>query len=297
MIMHGGRHASPSHYLFKMDSFSFLSKALADDFISDTFVAGGYRWQLIIYLLGDWIKAKTNYISVKLELLNTSSLQIGWKVNVIFNFFLFNQLKEKYFSLQDGSVKQFHEMKTKWGIKNFIDLNTFSDPLNGYLIDDSCVFGAEIFVVEKTFKGDHLSLMKNYDTLYHTWKIEKFSTLLEEYYESESFGFYKWNVGLYPNGYGAGKGNSISLILGMSGSSVPQDTKLLATFTVGIKDQLYGKHIKQTGQSIHKPSKKICYNLMALEKLKNPKHGFLVDDTLIIEAEVKLVGVVTKWST
>ncbi|XP_031259660.1 uncharacterized protein LOC116117784 [Pistacia vera] len=174
------------------------------------------------------------------------------------------QLKEKYFSLQDGSVKQFQEMKTLWGIKNFIDLNTFSDPLNGYLIDDSCVFGAEVFVVEKTFKGDHLSLMKNYDTLYHTWKIEKFSTLLEEYYESESFGFYKWNVGLYPNGYGAGKGNSISLIL---------------------------------GQSIHKPSKKICYNIMALEKLKNPKHGFLVDDTLIIEAEVKLVGFVTKWST
>ncbi|KAJ0092181.1 hypothetical protein Patl1_26551 [Pistacia atlantica] len=169
--------------------------------------------------------------------------------------------------------------------------------LMGYLIDDSCVFGAEVFVVEKTFKGDHLSLMKNYDTVYHTWKIEKFSTLLEEYYESESFGFYKWNVGLYPNGFGAGKGNSISLILGMSGSNVPQDTKLLATCTLGIKDQLYGKHIKQTGLSIHKPSKKICYNIMALEKLKNPKHGFLVDDTLIIEAEVKLVGFVTKWST
>ncbi|KAJ0034932.1 hypothetical protein Pint_25931 [Pistacia integerrima] len=184
-----GRSAAPSHYLVKMDSFSFLSKAST------------------------------------------------------------HEIKEKYFSLQDGSVKQFQEMKTLWGIKNFIDLNTFSDPLNGYLIDDSCVFGAEVFVVEKTFKGDHLSLMKNYDILYHTWKIEKFSTLLEEYYESESFGFYKWNVGLYPNGYGAGKGNSISLILGMSGSSVPQDTKLLATCTLGIKDQLYGKHIKQTGES------------------------------------------------
>ncbi|KAJ0033934.1 hypothetical protein Pint_25972 [Pistacia integerrima] len=292
------RHASPSHYLFKMDSFSFRSKALADDFISDTFVAGGYRWQLIIYLSGDWIKAKTNYISVQLELLHTSSLQIGWEVNMIFNFFLFNQLKEKYFSLQDGSVKQLQEMKTKWGIKNFIDLNTFSDPLNGYLINDSCVFGAEVFVVGKTFKGDHLSLIKNYDTLYHTWKNEKFSTLLEEYYESESFGFYKWNVSLYPNGDGPGKGNSISLFLNLPGSSVPQDMKLLVMFTMSVKDQLYGKHVKRTSQSVYKPSDKVGFHrFMALEQLKNPKKGFLVDDTLIIEVEVKLVGVVTKLST
>lgn len=39
-------------------------------------------------------------------------------------------------------------MKNKWGIENFIDLNTFLDPFNEYLNYNTYVFSVEVFVVE-----------------------------------------------------------------------------------------------------------------------------------------------------
>ena len=53
-----------------------------------------------------------------------------------------------------------HAMKTKWGITKCIDMKSFHDSLNGYLIDDTCVFGAEVFVVEHVSKGECLSMIK-----------------------------------------------------------------------------------------------------------------------------------------
>lgn len=91
-------------------------------------------------------------------------------------------------------VKHFHAMKSKYGVAKFMDLKTFSDPLNGCLINDACVFGAEVFVVKNTFKGECLSMMHDPPTYYHTLKVSNFSSLLDEFYESESFGCYKWYV-------------------------------------------------------------------------------------------------------
>lgn len=85
-------------------------------------------------------------------------------------------------------------MKRKYGVAKFIDLQTFLDPLNGYLIDDECVFGAEVYVVKNTFKGERLSMMKDPPIYNYTWRVKSFSTLANKSYESESFGCYNWYV-------------------------------------------------------------------------------------------------------
>ena len=64
----------------------------------------------------------------------------------------------------DGDVKRCHEMKRRWGFPQLLALGTFKDPSNGYLVDDSSVFGAEILVIKHTEK----------------WEIENFSKI-EEY--------------------------------------------------------------------------------------------------------------------
>ncbi|GAY59474.1 hypothetical protein CUMW_194670 [Citrus unshiu] len=58
--------------------------------------------------------------------------------------------------------KHFRAVKTKWCITKFIDLETLSNTLNEYLINDVCVCGCvceEVFVVKNTFKGERSSMM------------------------------------------------------------------------------------------------------------------------------------------
>ncbi|KAJ0028353.1 hypothetical protein Pint_35607 [Pistacia integerrima] len=81
--------------------------------------------------------------SIYQELMETSSLPADWEINVIFNFLIYYQLQDKYDNLQDGMVRRYHSMKTKWGITKCIDLKSVHDPLKGYLINDTCVFGVE----------------------------------------------------------------------------------------------------------------------------------------------------------
>ncbi|KAK1577035.1 hypothetical protein Q3G72_018572 [Acer saccharum] len=290
-----GRNAPPSDYLFKIKSFSLLSKASIERFSSDDFEAGGYNWRLWIYPTGNKSRNGKDHISIYLEPLETSSLPAGWEVNVISNFFIFNHLHNKYFSKKDGWETRYHAMNTIAGIAKFIDLKTFSDPVNGYLLDDICVFGVEVFVVENTFKEGCLSMIHKPATCYHTWKVTNFSTLVNEKYVSESFGCYKWNILFCPNGNLEGKGNSFSLYIGLSLSSIAPGTKLLAKVIMRVKNQMNGKHIEYKACNLYGPQNSSGLGrtrFISLAKLKDPEQGFLVDDTLIIEAEVTLLGMV-----
>ncbi|KAK4837385.1 hypothetical protein QYF36_005024 [Acer negundo] len=151
--------------------------------------------------------------------------------------------------LLDGWETRYHAMNTISGIAKFIDLKTFSDPVNGYLLDDNCVFG-----------------------------VEPCRYIL-----------------LYPNGNSDGKGNSISLFLGLSLLSIAPGTKLLAKVIMRVKNQMNGKHIEYKDCNLYGPRDSSGLGrtrFISLAKLKDPEQGFLVDDTLIIEAEVTLLGMV-----
>ncbi|KAJ0092090.1 hypothetical protein Patl1_27031 [Pistacia atlantica] len=135
--------------------------------------------------------------------METSSLPAGWEVKVIFNFLIYNQLEDKYDSFQDGRVGRYHAMKTKWGITKCIDLKSFHDPLKGYLIDDTCVFGAE------------------------------------ESYESIPFGDCNWKILFYPNGIAEVEGNNISIFISLPKSFIPDGTtKLFVKFILRVKNQI-----------------------------------------------------------
>lgn len=88
-------------------------------------------------------------------------------------------------------------MKKEWGFDKYISLKEFNESSNGYLVDDVCVFGAEVFVCKEHFKGgkgECLSMIKSPITYKHIWKIENFSKLDAESYESKIFnaGDQKW---------------------------------------------------------------------------------------------------------
>ncbi|KAL8264670.1 hypothetical protein R6Q59_022800, partial [Mikania micrantha] len=80
---------------------------------------------------------------------------------------------------------------------------------NGYLFNDSCVFGVEILEVPEFTRLDRcLSMIEPPETMHtFTWTIEKFSTLTEKTLYSDAFkiGKVMWKLSLYPKGSGSGK--------------------------------------------------------------------------------------------
>lgn len=85
-------------------------------------------------------------------------------------------------------------MKMELGVLNFIDLDSFNDPSNGYLINDNCVFGVDVFVLKQTRKAECLSMLDEPATGNHTWKIKSFSSYTQDRYDSDAFavGDHKW---------------------------------------------------------------------------------------------------------
>ena len=87
-------------------------------------------------------------------------------------------------------------MKVESGFDQFIPLKDFNDSSNGYLVDDTCAFGAEVFVCRErsTGKGQSLIMMKDAITYKHTWRIDNYSSLVSECFVSKPFstGKYKW---------------------------------------------------------------------------------------------------------
>ena len=95
----------------------------------------------------------------------------------------------------DLMEKRFHKEKHEWGFDEFISLKEFKGSPKGYLVDDTCVFGAEVFVKERIIqKGECLSMIKDAINYKTTWEINKFSKLGAKVCESKEFnaGDQKW---------------------------------------------------------------------------------------------------------
>ncbi|KAB5526898.1 hypothetical protein DKX38_020745 [Salix brachista] len=163
-------------------------------------------------------------------------------------------------------VKRFHEMKTEWGFDQFLPLKTFKDSSKGYLVKDCCVFGAEVFVIKPSGKREVLSMLKKPANGFSTWKIQYFSKLDKNsnLYKTFTAGGRSWQIKVYPGGYGEAKGNSLSVYLGLA------DVRYWFTsFSFP-----YGFH-----------------EFMPLGDLHQVSKGYLLNDTLIVEAEFLTLSV------
>lgn len=75
------------------------------------------------------------------------------------------------------------------GFDDFISLETFTDASMGYLVDDTCEFGAEVYVSKERRRGvECLSMIKDAVTHKLEWKVDNFSKLNAKSIVSELFG-------------------------------------------------------------------------------------------------------------
>ncbi|KAL3750471.1 hypothetical protein ACJRO7_011471 [Eucalyptus globulus] len=293
--------ASEAQYVVKIQSYSSLSKNSADKYESRVFQAGGYKWKLVLYPNGNKSKNVEEHVSLYLSIVETSSLPSGWGVHALVRFFLRDQDKDNDLIIQDAMRKEwhFHRTKLECGFDQFIPLKTLNDAQNGYLVDDTCVLGAEVSVTwEKSIgQGENLLMIKDAISQKHIWKVDNFSNLDGEFYESKVFiaGNQKWKIRLYPNGEGSGLGGFVSLFLiSANEDSRPPGTKIFAGFTLRVVDQLQGNHCFGYAKNWFSASIDDWGwpRFSSHANFRSPNTGYLVKDTCMVEAEVTVLGVV-----
>ncbi|KAK8946689.1 hypothetical protein KSP39_PZI006776 [Platanthera zijinensis] len=280
----------PSNYDFLWTIKSF-SKFIGNDegrLVSGIFESKGYSWKLVMYPNGNSVNGQ---ISLYFMLTQASSHQVDVVFKVSYELFLFDQNTGGTLSKKGENLGQVHD---KIGFRNMIDLKTFKDSSNGYLMKDSCMFGVKIFqcVLIQT-PTECMYLMEKVSHEY-SWKIETFSKLDKKSSHVKKFtaGDYLWSISFHPESVQKSdnkvKGNYVTSHLFYHGSI--HDTsamKVYAKFTLSILDQIEGNHKKKTDTVVFK-----CGgsgwggNLISLEEFNDPTLGIIVNDTCIIEVEV-----------
>ncbi|KAK2650737.1 hypothetical protein Ddye_018226 [Dipteronia dyeriana] len=293
-------NAPPAHYTLKIQLFSLLVSTSGQKYESAEFEAGGYKWKLVLHPNGNKSKNVKDNLSLYLAMSNTSSLGLGWEVYAVFRFFLLDQNKDNYLVVQDALLKEkrFHGLKLEWGIDQFLPLKTFNDAFYGYLIEDTCVFGAEVFVIKErvTGKGECLSMIKDPVSIKHVWKIENFLKSDTECFESKVFvaGDQKWKIQLYPKGRRHGNGSHLSLYLVIADSTtLSPASKIYAEFTLRILDQVQARHIAGKGNYWFNASNLETgwARFATLSYFSQHGNGLLVKDVCSVEADVTIHGI------
>ncbi|XVF38953.1 hypothetical protein REPUB_Repub20aG0147300 [Reevesia pubescens] len=194
--------------------------------------------------------------------------------------------------------RRFHRLKHQWGFDQFLPIRTFNDVSNGYLLDDSCVFGAEVFVTKEmsSGKGECLLMINDAISFKHVWKIENFSNLDSEYHESQEFfaGGQKWKIQLYPKGRRHGSGSHISMYLVLADSAtLVAGSKVFVEFTLRIQDQQQSRHI--AGKVSHwftaSSQESGWAKFVSLAYFHHSGTGCLMKDICMVEAEVTVHAV------
>ncbi|KAJ0249194.1 TRAF-like family protein [Hirschfeldia incana] len=290
--------APPTHYMVKIESFSLLTKHAIERYETESFEAGGYKWKLVLYPNGNKSKNIKDHVSVYLALADSSSLgPAGWEVSAVFRLYLLDQNQDSYLILQ-GKERRFHTIKREWGFDKFIPTATFFNASNGYLMEDTCMFGADVFVSKerRSGRGECLSMIKDATSSKHIWKIENFSKLDKESYDSNAFfaGDRKWKIRLYPSGTKHGTGTHLSIYLILADPETVSDgTKIFTEFTIRVYDQLQGRHIagkvtKWFGRSTLENG---WVKYVSMVYFTQPSSGLLIKDVCLVEADVCVHGI------
>ncbi|XP_054789484.1 ubiquitin C-terminal hydrolase 13-like [Prosopis cineraria] len=175
-IMRYHREYRPAHCMLQIKSHSGLSASKLERYESDVFQTGGYRWGMILYPHGKSEVNKDGHISLYLAIADQDELPVDGEVWVHFKFFIHDQMNDKYMVIQDAQnhLKRFYSAKMECGFDELLSLDLFRDVNYGYLLDDSCAFGAEVFVAECTAKRECVTTVLKppaYGT--YMWKVKK----------------------------------------------------------------------------------------------------------------------------
>ncbi|XP_038987970.1 ubiquitin carboxyl-terminal hydrolase 12-like isoform X4 [Phoenix dactylifera] len=132
-----------------------------------------------------------------------------------------------------------------------------------------------------------------------TWTIENFTRLNTKKHYSDTFivGSYKWRVLIFPKGNNV---DHLSMYLDVADSAtLPYGWSRYAQFSLAVINQIHNKYTirKDTQHQFNARESDWGFtSFMPLSELYDPTRGYLVNDTLVVEAEVAVRRVVDYWT-
>lgn len=286
------RQLPPVHCALKIESFSLLRETLGrnkhDKLESTEFSVGGYTWVLSLYPKGNNKEHGEGHISLYVRIVD--KLNAGNFVNAIVRFFIYDQIQDNYLIIQDIKERRFHPLKMEWGISRVISISDFEDTSNGFLLNDCCILGAEVFVLKGDNKLASFTMLKPQSIRTYTWRV----TELKEWISSPTFIVEgrQWQLSLWHRGCGREKGKNVSLFLWLNDvSELTGGRKLYAEYELCIKNQLKGDDHKETSDGWFSTAQKGwgSADLLPLSDLDNPSKGFKVKDVIVVEVNFNVI--------
>ncbi|KAG5405656.1 hypothetical protein IGI04_011775 [Brassica rapa subsp. trilocularis] len=108
---------------------------------SEVFVAGGYKWRVLIFPKGN----NVDHLAMYLDVADAASLPYGWCRYSHFGLTVVNQINNRY-SVRKETQHQFNSRESDWGFTSFMPLGELYDPTRGYLVNDTVLIEAEVSV-------------------------------------------------------------------------------------------------------------------------------------------------------
>ncbi|TYG62877.1 hypothetical protein ES288_D07G267800v1 [Gossypium darwinii] len=292
------RDVPPAHYIFSIESFSLLVDTGVEKYESHAFDVQNYKWRLSLYPSGNKKSNGEGFISLYLQIEDTQYFPRTWEVNANFRFFILDQIRDKYLTIEesDGVIKRYYQMKTEWGIAQLLSLDHFNETSNGYLVDDCCSFGVEVFVIKQTGKLERLSMMKQPPNNTITFQLQKYSVPFYERYTSDvqTIGDSKWELIVYPRGIGTAKNIALSVFLGLvEAQKLPPKGKVYAKYKFRVRDSFNSINTREFTDSAWFTASAIGFgsrHFISLRDLQDRSKGYIVNDTLIVEADIIIVS-------
>ncbi|RYR45826.1 hypothetical protein Ahy_A07g031608 isoform D [Arachis hypogaea] len=127
-----------SRFTWKIPEFSRMN---TKKLYSDVFIVGGYKWRVLIFPKGN----NVDYLSMYLDVADSSNLPYGWSRYAQFSLAVINQVHNKY-SVRKDTQHQFNARESDWGFTSFMPLGELYDASRGYLVNDTLVVEAEVLV-------------------------------------------------------------------------------------------------------------------------------------------------------
>ncbi|CAA7029636.1 unnamed protein product [Microthlaspi erraticum] len=284
------REERPSSKIMTITSYSTI-KGQSSSYESSVFEAAGYKWRLVL------IAAAYDYVTLYLSIEDTESLPKGWEVNVDLKLFVHNIKQHKYLTVTDGTVKRFNDFQRRLGFEQLILLSTFENPNEGYIVQDTCSFGAEIFVVKPAEQQEKVTFISNPPNNIFTWKILHFSTLEDKHYYSDDFlvGDRYWRLLFYVKRNGDVRHDALPILISTRGFK--QNAVVTTTWGeayIRLKNQRSSNHRQiyaDTWYPIRSDYTIGVQNIISLAELNDASKGYLVNDAIIFEAEFVKVSV------
>jgi hypothetical protein len=198
-----------------------------------------------------------------------------------------------YSYYEEYEPAMFHSFKREWGVPDFLLTSFFTVPASAYLFDGGkCEFGVNVFVAPPFNNWEKFSYDENISTNF-TWNLSDFSTLISpDFNTSDPFssGGRNWLLKVYPNGYGVGTDNSLSLyLLSESNEKGYVRAKLRVLNQIpsnNVEKQVEGwPNAAENGWGFEE--------FMPLSDLKDGTKGYVVDDVLQVEVEIMALSKTT----